>query len=144
MSAFERFMKGNKIRKESTVDFAATKSLTDENGNPLIWKLKYISTTELERIRADATYEEQIPGKFGQVRERLKEDKFNADLMCAAIAYPDLRNEELQDSYGVTTPGDLLKEMIDNPGEYTRLQNKITEMNGFDETFEEKVDFVKN
>ena len=39
MSNFSRFMKKNKIAKENTT-FPATKSLVDENGNPLEWTIK--------------------------------------------------------------------------------------------------------
>ncbi len=35
MSNFSRFMKKNKIQKQNTT-FAATKSLLDENGKPLL------------------------------------------------------------------------------------------------------------
>ena len=39
MSNFSRFMKTNKIVKENTT-FPATKSLVDEQGNPLEWVRK--------------------------------------------------------------------------------------------------------
>ena len=54
MSNFNRFMKQNKIQKENTT-YAATKSLTDENGQPLLWTLKPISTTQNDALRDECT-----------------------------------------------------------------------------------------
>ena len=41
-------------------------------------------------------------------------------------------------------PDDLLKEMVDNPGEYQDFATFIQEFNGFDTTFEDKVEEAKN
>jgi hypothetical protein len=62
MSNFSRFMKANKIQKENT-KYAATKSLTDENGNPLEWVSKPLSTRENDNIRDDCMMEVPIKGK---------------------------------------------------------------------------------
>ena len=64
-------------------------------------------------------------------------------LATECIVYPDLRNAELQNSYQVMGAGALLKKML-KPGELQDLYVKIQEVNGFDETFEEKVDRAKN
>ncbi len=143
MSEFERFMKQNKAAN-TDVEIPVTESLTDENGQPLLWKVRHLSTDEVERIRKECTYEKQVTGKYNQVAEMFNEELFSEKIMCEAIVYPDLRNAELQDSYGVTDPGSLLRAMVDKPGEYLRLQNEITTMNGFGESFDEKATKVKN
>ena len=56
---------------------------------------------------------------------------------------PDLCNAELQDSYGVKTPGDLLYAMIDEPGEYQDLSEWVQKFQGFD-TLEDKTKQAKN
>ena len=38
-------------------------------------------------------------------------------MVAASVVYPDLDNAELQDSYGVKRPEELLLEMVDDPGE---------------------------
>ncbi|MDE6111626.1 MAG: hypothetical protein K2F65_06900, partial [Eubacterium sp.] len=50
MSNFSRFMKKNKITRENTT-FPATKSLVDENGKPLEWEIKPLSTKDNDNIR---------------------------------------------------------------------------------------------
>ena len=47
------------------------------------------------------------------------------------VEEPNLYNAQLQDSYGVSTPEDLIREMVDKPGEYAALVRKVQEMNGF-------------
>ena len=47
MSKFARFMKANKKVQEN-VFYAATKSLCDENGQPLPWEFRHISTAQAE------------------------------------------------------------------------------------------------
>ena len=57
---------------------------------------------------------------------------------------PDLFDKELQDSYGVATPEELLLAMVDDPGEYNDLAVFIQQFQGFDVSFEDKVDEAKN
>lgn len=143
MSNLSRFLKQNKIIKENTT-FVATKSLVDENGKPLEWEIKPISTKENDAIRDECMIEVPIPGKMNVYRQKLNTSKYIGKMICASVVVPDLYNEELQDSYGVKTPDDLLKEMIDNPGEYQDFAAFIQEFNGFDTSLEDKVDEAKN
>ena len=46
MSEFERFMKQNKAAN-TDVEIPVTESLTDENGQPLLWKVRHLSTDEV-------------------------------------------------------------------------------------------------
>jgi hypothetical protein len=55
-----------------------------------------------------------------------------------------LYNKELQDSYGVTKPEDLLMEMIDNPVEYNNLLMFIQNNSEDSQSFDELVDEAKN
>ena len=48
------FMKKNKKVRENTF-YAATSSLVDENGEPLKWEIKPLTTEEVERIRLECT-----------------------------------------------------------------------------------------
>lgn len=143
MSNLSRFLKENKITKENT-KYAPTKSLVDENGEPLEWEIKTITTKENDAIRDDCMIEVQIPGKPGMYRQKLNTSKYIAKMICACVVFPDLYNKELQDSYGVMTPEDLIKEMVDNPGEYNDFAEFIQKYNGFDTTLDEKVDEAKN
>lgn len=143
MSGLSRFLKKNKIQKQNA-KYVATRSLVDEDGKPLEWELRPISTRESEKIRVDCSIEVQITGKPGQYRQKLDSGKYISRMLAAAVVYPDLQNAELQDSYGVTNPEDLLYEMIDSPGEYNEMATFVQQYSGLDETMEEKVQEAKN
>ena len=143
MSKFSRFMKANKTVKENTT-FPATKSLTDENGKPLEWVIKPLTTRDNDNIRDDCMREVPVVGKPNMFRPKLDTSKYIAKMICACVVEPDLFDKDLQDSYGVMTPEDLLKEMIDDPGEYQELAAFIQKYNGFDTTLEDKVEEAKN
>ena len=61
-----------------------------------------------------------------------------------SVAEPDLYDRELQDSYGVATPEDLLLAMVDDPGEYNDLAAFVQKFQGFNISFDDKVDEAKN
>nr|WP_308742105.1 hypothetical protein [uncultured Anaerocolumna sp.] len=142
MSNLNKFLKTNKIKKENTT-YPATKSLLDENGKPLEWKIKHLTTKEDENIREACTFEVQVTGKPNMYRPKLDVSKYMAKMAVASIVEPNLYNAELQDSYGVKLPEDLLKEMIDDPGEYQEFILFIQKFNGFN-SMQEKVDEAKN
>lgn len=137
------FLKGNKKVKENT-KYAATKSLCDESGNPLEWEIKALTTKENDNIREACTTEVQVKGKPGVFRQKQNTSLYLAKMICASVVFPNLYSKELQDSYGVKTPEDLIVEMIDDPGEYNNFAVFIQEFNGFDESVNEKVEKAKN
>ena len=143
MSNFNQFMKGNKIKKENTT-FPATKSLVDEDGKPLEWTIRPLTTRDNENMRDDCTIEVQVKGKPNMFRPKLDTSKYLAKMICACVVEPNLYDKELQDSYGVMTPEDLLKEMIDDPGEYQAFASFIQNFNGFNTTIEDKIEEAKN
>ena len=142
MSNFSKFMKANKIQKQNVMH-PVTKSLVDENGEPLLWEIKPLTTKENEHIRELCTIEVPVKGKPNQYRFKVDVDKYNTKVMCAAIVSPDLNNAELQNSYGVMSAEELLKEMVDNPAEYTDLFLFVQKLSGF-KTLQEEVDEAKN
>jgi hypothetical protein len=137
------FMKKNKKAKEN-VYFAATKSLLDDKGKPLMWEIKPLSTKEDEKIRDACTIEVPIAGKAHMYRAKVNVNQYMTQLLVAAIVSPDLYNAELQDSYGVKTPEDLLKEMVNEPAEYTALTMFVQEVSGFNISQDDKTDEAKN
>ena len=137
------FMKKNKKVRQNAF-YPATKTLLDEKGNPLMWEIKPLTTEESERIRLECTKDVPIPGKRNQYRSKIDTNLYNDKLMVAAIVFPDLYNEELQNSYGVMTPEDLLKAMVDNPSEYYDLLNYVTEQSGFDKDIQDEIEEAKN
>lgn len=142
MSNFSKFMKTNKIQKQNVMH-PVTKSLVDEKGKPLLWEIRPLTTRENEAIREACTVEVPVKGKPNLYRQKTDMSKYQTKLICAAIVSPDLNNKDLQDSYGVMTPEDLIKEMVDDPAEYTDLMVFVQDISGF-KTLQEEVDEAKN
>ena len=143
MSNFSQFMKANKIQKENTT-FPATKSLVDSEGNPLKWTIKPLTTKENDNIRDACMIEIPVVGKPNVYRPKLDTSKYMCKILCASVVEPNLYDKELQDSYGVMTPEDLVKEMIDDPGEYQAFVTFVQDFNGFNTTLNDKIEEAKN
>ena len=143
MSKFAKFMKENKVAKENEMH-PVTKSLCDENGKPLEWEFRHISSKENETIRESCTIEVPVTGKPNMYRPKMKSSLYIQKMIIASVVMPDLYDAELQDSYGVKTPEDLLFAMVDDPGEYNALAAYVQKFQGFNVSFDEKVDEAKN
>lgn len=143
MSKFSRFMKSNKIEKKNGF-YAPTRSLCDENGNPLEWEFKHITSKESDDLKDDCTIEVPINGKPNLFRPKLLSNKYVRKMIAASVVMPDLYDKELQDSYGVATPEELLLAMVDDPGEYNDLAAFVQKFQGFNVSFEDKVEEAKN
>ena len=143
MSDLSRFLKANKIKRENTT-FAATKSLVDAKGNPLTWTIKPLTTKENDAIRDECMIEVPVKGKPNMFRPKLDTSKYIGKMICACVVEPNLYDKDLQDSYGVMSPDDLLKEMIDDPGEYQEFATFVQNFNGFNTPLEDKVEEAKN
>ena len=143
MGNLSLFLKKNKKIRENT-KYAATKSLLDENGEPLKWEIRALTTKESEDIRVACTMDVPVPGKKGMYRPKVDSKEYIAKLITSCVVFPDLYNKELQDSYGVKTPEDLLKEMVDDPTEYNAFAEFVQGYSGLDETLEDKVEEAKN
>ena len=142
MSNFSKFMKANKIQKQNVMH-PVTKSLTDENGEPLLWEIKPLTTKENEAIRDACTIDVPVKGKPNMFRPKTDMNKYQTKLICAAVVSPDLNNAELQNSYGVMSAEELIKEMVDDPAEYTDLMIFVQNISGF-KTLQDEVDEAKN
>ena len=125
MSKFARFMKPNKAVKTNEF-YAPTASLLDEKGNPIPWEFKHITS------------------KPNMYRPKLNTSKYLTQMIVASTVCPDLYDSELQDSYGVKTPEDLLFALVDDAGEYQDLCVWVQKFQGFTKTLEDKVDEAKN
>ncbi|MBR4026687.1 MAG: hypothetical protein IKJ01_03900 [Lachnospiraceae bacterium] len=143
MSQFARFMKQNKVALKNE-KYAPTERITDETGKPMEWEFRHITSKENERIKDDCTKEVQVTGKPNLFRPKTDTAAYVAKLIVESTVFPDLYDAELQDSYGVNTPEDLLYELVDGAGEYQELTLWIQKFQGFGKSFDEKLEEAKN
>ncbi len=125
----EQFFKVKRGRK--VVNVVISNAFKDENGNPIPWKLRALDIDQIQRVAKDSMVNGELDGQKNQ-----------AGLMVASVVSPNLNNADLQDYYGVKTPGALLKAML-LPVEYAKLFDEITKINEF-KTDAELVTEVKN
>lgn len=142
-SKFSLFMRANK-KERPNEKHAVTKSLCDENGKPLEWEFKPLTSKANDLLRDECTREIPVPGKANMYRPKLDATKYMQKMVIATVVEPDLYDTELQNSYGVQTPEDLLYAMVSDPGEYGELAAYVQKLNGFDVSLEDKVEEAKN
>lgn len=143
MGDLTRFLKKNKKQKEN-LKLAATRSLCDENGEPLLWEVKPLTTKEDSELRDECTTEIPVKGKPGMFRPKFNASEYLGKMAARCVVFPNLNSKELQDSYGVMGAEQLVVEMIDDPGEFNEFMSRIQSYNGFDQAMQEKVDEAKN
>lgn len=142
MRDLKAFLSQNKIKVDNIL-YGATKSLLDENGKPLEWEIRKVSTEQSELIRKECMTV-SINKKGKGVDTDFNAELFADKLCVAATVYPDLYNQELQDSYGVKTPEALLKRLLDDIGEYNAYQQKVMEQCGLTVSQDDLVAEAKN
>ncbi len=143
MSKFTLFMKANKKERENGF-YAPTSSLLDDKGNPVKWEFRHITSKENDEIRESCTVDIQVTGKPNLYRPKVDTTKYMARMIAKASVVPDLYDTELQDSYGVKTPEDLLYAMVDDAGEYQDFSIWMQNFQGFTKSMDEKVEEAKN
>ena len=143
MSKFSVFMKANKKVKENE-KYAPTESMVDENGKPLEWEFKHITSKENDDLRDANTKDIPVTGKPNVYRQKLDTSRYMAQMIAASAVVPDLYDAQLQDSYDVKTPEALLYAMVDDPGEYQDLCVWVQRFQGFTKTLDDKVADAKN
>lgn len=143
MSKFSAFMKANKNVKENE-EFAPTTSLLGSDGTPVRWEFRHISSKENDKLRDENTIEVQVTGKPNLFRPKLITSKYLMAMIVKSTVFPDLYDKELQDSYGVMTPEDLVYAMVDDAGEMQDFQLWMQKFQGFTKSLDEKVDEAKN
>lgn len=142
MANLSGFLAQNAIKVEN-IKYVASKRLLGDDGKPLEWEVKCIPSTEDEALRKSCTKRVPIPGKRNQYTSETDYNLYLGRLAATCTVFPNLNDAELQNSYGVMGADDLLKTML-MPGEYADYLTKIQEVNGFEVTFEEAVEEVKN
>lgn len=85
-----------------------------------------------------------MTGKPNLFRPKLITSKYLMAMIVKSTVFPDLYDKELQDSYGVMTPEDLVYAMVDDAGEMQDFQLWMQKFQGFTKSLDEKVDEAKN
>ena len=142
MSNLNAFLSQNAIINENEKHVVSNR-FRGEDGKPVEWEIKPITSKRDEELRKSCTKRVQIPGKKNQYMNHIDQEKYIGLIAVESTVYPNLHDAGLQDSYGVMGADELLKAML-LPGEYADFIQLIQSINGFEKTFEDKVDEAKN
>ncbi|HBF1793951.1 TPA: phage portal protein [Clostridioides difficile] len=146
MGDLNAFLSQNAIKVENR-KYVASERFIGEDGKAIEWELKAIDSDRDRQLRKDSTIRVPVLNKKGKATgQYTSETDFNTytlKLCVETVVFPDLHDTELQNSYGVMGAEELLTTML-TPGEYTDLSSEVGEVNGFDRTFEDKVEEAKN
>ena len=123
------FMRPNVEQIENT-KYAASSRFKGEDGKPLEWEICCISADEYARIRSGCIRQEQVPGKKKQFTQRLDTYEFQSKVCARCTVFPDLNNAELQNSWGVLRPEELVGAMLIG-GEFDNYVAEVFRINGF-------------
>lgn len=136
------FLAQNAIKVENE-KYVASKRFIGENKKPIEWEICCITSDEDIALRKNCTRKVQVPGKKNQFTNETDYDKYLTKLAVKCVVYPNLNDADLQNSYGVMGAEQLVTTML-TPGEYNDLLEKIQAVNGFEVTFDDKVEEAKN
>jgi hypothetical protein len=139
MSGLSGFLSQNAIKVENE-KYAISERFVDDKGNPIPWEIRCLSEEENETIRKSCV--KKVRNK-GVVSQETDYDLYLAKFAVESVVFPNLKDAELQKSYGVLGAEKLLKKMLTG-GEYALLLKKAQDINGFDSDMEDLVEEVKN
>ncbi|MBU3193464.1 phage tail assembly chaperone [Clostridium algidicarnis] len=106
-------------------------------------KFKPIGATLGDEIRKKCR---KITFVKGQKMIETDQDKFIANQIIETTTYPDLKNAEFQQVWGVMGAEELLKAMKSKmrDGDYMEWGNIASEINGYDKGMQELIEEAKN
>jgi len=126
---------------EVTEEVIVSTRFKDKDGKPVPWKIRSMTEEENEQCRKAAT--KRVKAKNGQYVPETDYNQVVTNTVTTSVVFPNLKDAELQKSYGVMGAGELLKKML-RSGEYAALVQKVQEINGYDREMNELVDEIKN
>lgn len=123
--------------------YVASKRFRDENGEPMRWEVRSITSAEDEALRRSCIHRVPVPGKRNQYTQETDYNQYLGKLAVACTVFPNLNDASLQDSWGVKGGEQLLKKML-SAGEYADYLEKVQQICGFEQSAQDLEDEAKN
>lgn len=135
MSEFSMFLKEN-VKPVEDIEYVASDRIVDKDGKPVKWILRPVPSKVDNALKDECFKRKGKDTNFDTAKYQVK-------LCAAAVVFPNLKSEELQNSYGVRGEDALLLELLPIAGEFNALLTKVNEINS-PQTMDELVDEAKN
>lgn len=133
MSTLKAFLNPIKPEKREVI----VSDRFQEDGKPVPFIIRPITQKENELLIKKYTKRDK---KGNEIFDRTG---YIHELVASAVVFPDLKNAELQQAYGVLGETELLKEML-LVGEFATLAQAVQELSGLDVDINEEIEEVKN
>lgn len=134
------FLKQNVVDNDKKYVVVSDRFL-DKNGDPIQWEIKLITADDDRKIEKHCTTEkrDRRTGTITQIRD---DNEYVASIAAWAVVYPDLKNRDVQKSWGADSPVDLLRKMLSS-GELLKLSKAVLKLSGLgDEEIDEDIEFA--
>ena len=132
----QEFLNKNKVIG-LTEEVAISNRISDDNGVPLKFKVKTISSKDYDDLRNKNMILNPVDNEY-----KFSGAGFQIDLIITCCVEPNFKKKENLDAVGVATPKDYVNAVL-LPGEIDKLAGKISEVNGY-KPFNELVEDAKN
>lgn len=132
------FFRENAIKPENRKVVISNRFLDEDK--PIQWELQAVTEEENQKLKNLCTV--KILGKGKQVTQ-FDSNRYTKLLVAASVVYPDLKDAELQKSYGILGVEALLGALL-TAGEFANLSLAAQELSGFDAELEEEKKEIKN
>ncbi len=133
MSSLNAFLNPVKVENQEVI----VSNRFIENGKPVPFIIRPIPQEENKQLIKKHTRKD----KKGV--ETFDRTEYVSALTASAVVFPDLKNAELQDAYGVLGESALLQKML-YVGEYAELSQAVQTLGGLDVDINEDIEEAKN
>lgn len=133
MSSLNAFLNPIQVENKEVV----VSNRFQENGKPVPFVIRPITQKENKQLIKKYTKRDK---KGNEIFDRAE---YVQALTASAVVFPDLKNNELQQKYGVLGESALLASML-YAGEYAELAQAVQELSGLDTDINEDIEEAKN
>lgn len=141
------------LKEETIVEVPGIKTFSDEEGNPVPFKIRAITTSDLEDIRKGCRNRKIAKDHRGkpifqngviQYSEEYDNNAMSNEMIARALVFPNLHSQEILDFYGVHSAVEVVPLMFRRLDDYSYIVNKIQEISGITDDGDEIIEEAKN
>jgi hypothetical protein len=133
MSSLNAFLNPVKVENQEVI----VSNRFQEDGKPVPFIIRPITQEENKFLIKKHTKKDK------KGIETFDRAEYVSAMTALSVVYPDLKNAELQNAYGVLGESALLQKML-FVGEYAELAQKVRELSSLDEDINEEIEEAKN
>ena len=143
-----------KKREPKIVEVEAPPTITDENGNPVMMKVRVLTQEELDKIYDNYTTERPERDKRknpvvvnGNIVMRRDRDNGKAlrHLVAEALVFPNLKSEEVQKTFNCYDQSEIIYKVFPTIEEYSYVIRTVLDAIGIsDDAEEDDIENAKN